>query len=150
MERVLGHIILGQMVTNIAIILTGAGCCVSVKVVKQPTRVAAPYASMVDKNTSANSAVESLCVKNTKSKKTGAFSASKMGRVPVGYVSTAEKSGEVAACAGLRNDESKASVTQQPNNKTIKYKIDRNIYDNKFQFTFAVCQQNAGAPQGYV
>ena len=146
----MGHIILGQMVTNIAVVLTGAGCCVCVKVVKQPTRVAAPYASMVDKNTSANSAVESLCVKNTKSKKTGAFSASKRGRVPVGYVSTAEKSGEVAACAGVRNDEDKASVTKQPNNKIIKYKIDRNIYDNKFQFTFAVCQQNAGAPQGYV
>ena len=111
--------------------------------------MAAPYASMANKNTSANSAVESLCVKNTKSKKTGAFSASKMGRVPVGYVSTAEKSGEVASSAELRN-ESKASVTQQPNNKMIKYKIDRNIYNNKFKCTYAVCQQNAGAPQGYV
>ena len=111
--------------------------------------MAAPYASMANKNTSANSAVESLCVKITKSKKTGAFSASKWGSVPVGYVSTAEKSGEVASSAELRN-ESKASVTQQPNNKMIKYKIDRNIYNNKFKCTYAVCQQNAGAPQGYV
>ena len=138
------------MVTNIAVVLTSAGCCVCVKVVHVPTRVASPYAIMANKNTSAKTAVESLCVMNTKSKKTGALSASKWGGVPVGYVNTAEKSGEVAACAGLRNDEDKANMTKQPNNKIIKYKIDRNIYDNKFQFTFAVCQQNAGAPQGYV
>ncbi len=111
--------------------------------------MAAPYASMADKNTSASSAVESLCVKITKYKKTGAFSASKWGRDPVGYVSTAEKSGEVAFSAELRN-ESKASATQQQKNKTIKYIIDRNVYNNNFKCMYAVCQQNAGAPQWYV
>ena len=89
--------------------------------------MASPYAPMANKNTSAKTAVESLCVMNTESKKTGVLSASKWGSVPVGYVNTAEKSGEVAACAE-RGDESKASVTQQPNNKIIKYKIDMNIY----------------------
>jgi hypothetical protein len=139
------------MVTNIAVVLTSAGCCVCVKVVDVPTRVASPYAIMANKNTSAKTAVESLCVMNTKSKKTGALSASKWGGVPVGYVNTAEKSGEVAACAE-RGDESKASVAQQRNNKIIKYKMDRKIYiyNNKFKCTYAVCQQNAGAPQWYV